>query len=68
MNSPEQATRMARVSALAFDLIGDETRADRWLHTPHRYLGGTPIDMLDTDEGAQAVEQSLHAVAHGGVR
>jgi uncharacterized protein (DUF2384 family) len=56
-----------RPCTLAVELIGDAREADRWMHRPHRYLGGTPVDMLDTDEGAQAVEQSLYAVIQGGV-
>jgi putative toxin-antitoxin system antitoxin component (TIGR02293 family) len=64
----DSAERIARVSAEAIELIGDAAKAAHWLRTPNRYLGGkTPSEMLETETGTQAVEQSLYAIACGGV-
>jgi len=69
--TPSEADRMfrlARVVDLAAEMIGDSTRALRWLHTASRYLGDrTPLEMLGTEIGTQLVEESLYAIAFGGV-
>ena len=60
--------RFARVMDLAVEMIGDAEKADAWFRTPHRYLGGqTPLRMVETDAGTQIVEESLYAIAYGGV-
>jgi ribosomal protein S16 len=44
----------------------DTERAVRWLHRPNRALGGpAPLTLLDTDLGAQQVEQLLGRIEHG---
>ena len=64
----DRAYRLARIFDLAVDLIGDRSKATRWLRTPHRYLGDkTPLAMLETEIGTESVEQSLHTIAYGGV-
>jgi len=60
--------RLARIVALAKHYIGDEEAATRWLKQPNRALGGgVPLDLLDTEPGARAVENILGRIAYGGV-
>jgi uncharacterized protein (DUF2384 family) len=59
--SEHDAAGLSRLSALAIELIADAARADHWLHTPRRYLGGAPIDLLETDEGAPVVVRRAKA-------
>ena len=60
--------RLAKVVAHAIVAIGDEERAMRWLREPNRALGGvTPLSLLDTEAGTEAVEGSLGAIQYGGV-
>jgi putative toxin-antitoxin system antitoxin component (TIGR02293 family) len=62
----DRAMRLARVYAAAVEMIGDEDKAVQWLRTPNRALGGeSPIDLLDTDIGARAVEDVLGRIAYG---
>jgi putative toxin-antitoxin system antitoxin component (TIGR02293 family) len=60
--------RFARTLALAKHYLGEEDRALRWLKRPNRALGGiTPMEALDTELGARAVENVLGRIAYGGV-
>ena len=60
--------RLARVVALAKRYIGDDQKASRWLKRPNRALSGrAPLDALDTEPGARAVENVLGRIAYGGV-
>jgi putative toxin-antitoxin system antitoxin component (TIGR02293 family) len=60
--------RLARIVALAKRYIGDEGTATRWLKRPNRALGGNvPLEMIDTEPGARAVENVLGRIAFGGV-
>jgi putative toxin-antitoxin system antitoxin component (TIGR02293 family) len=62
----DRTVRMARVYANAVDMIGDEEKAVEWLRTPNRALAGEkPLDHLDTDVGAQMVEDILGRIAYG---
>jgi len=62
----DRTVRMARVYANAVEMIGDEEKAIEWLSTPNRALGGDkPLDQLDTDTGARAVEDILGRIAYG---
>lgn len=64
----DRAYRLARIADLAAEMLGDADAARRWMQTPSRYLGGeTPLAMIGTEVGTQIVEQSLHAIAYGGV-
>jgi putative toxin-antitoxin system antitoxin component (TIGR02293 family) len=64
----DRAYRLARIGDLATESIGDGVKAMRWLATPNTYLGNqTPLAMLDTEIGTTYVEQSLAAIAYGGV-
>jgi putative toxin-antitoxin system antitoxin component (TIGR02293 family) len=60
--------RLARIVALAKQYIGDEEDATRWLKQPNTALGGNvPLDLIDTELGARAVEEVLGRIAFGGV-
>jgi putative toxin-antitoxin system antitoxin component (TIGR02293 family) len=62
----DRTVRLARVYANAVEMIGDEEKAVEWLRTPNRALGGErPLDQLDTDLGARAVEDILGRIAYG---
>jgi len=62
----DRTVRLARVFANAVEMIGDEPTAVQWLLTPNRALGGErPLDRLDTDVGARAVEDILGRIAYG---
>jgi putative toxin-antitoxin system antitoxin component (TIGR02293 family) len=60
--------RLARIVALAKHFLGDEAVATRWMKRPNRALGGdTPLNSIDTELGARAVENLLGRIAYGGV-
>lgn len=62
----DRTVRVARVYANAVDMIGDEEKALEWLRTPNRALDGErPLDQLDTDVGAQMVDDILGRIAYG---
>ena len=62
----DRTVRLARVYAHAVEMMGDEEKAVEWLRTPNRALGGErPLDQLDTDIGARAVEDVLGRIAYG---
>lgn len=62
----DRTMRFARVYAVAIEMIGDQNKAGEWLRTPNRALGGErPLDQLDTDLGARAVEDILGRIAYG---
>lgn len=67
--SPDESDRLlrlARVVARAAEVLGSEKRAGAWLRGPVRALGSVrPLDLLDTDLGAQQVEQVLGRIEHG---
>jgi putative toxin-antitoxin system antitoxin component (TIGR02293 family) len=67
--SPEESERvvgLARVLAVATQVLGDSTTARRWLLTENRALGGiVPLRMLDTGIGASAVLDELGRIEHG---
>jgi putative toxin-antitoxin system antitoxin component (TIGR02293 family) len=60
--------RLARIIALAKHHIGDKESAVRWLKRSNRALGGsTPLELMDTEPGARAVENVLGRIAYGGI-
>jgi putative toxin-antitoxin system antitoxin component (TIGR02293 family) len=60
--------RLARVVAMAKRYLGGADLAARWLKKPNRALGNvTPLELLDTEPGARAVENVLGRIAYGGV-
>ena len=67
--SPEEsdrALRLARIAALAEEVLGGHDEAVTWLKQPNRSLGGrTPLDLLRTDAGASMVTDVLGRLEHG---
>jgi len=67
--TPEQSDRLvrvARVIAAAEETFGSREKAGTWLRRPTTALAGeSPLDLLDTDEGAREVETLLGRIAHG---
>jgi len=62
----DRLARVARVVALAEDAIGDKARARRWLTEPTAALAGQrPVDLLDSDIGAEQVEGVLVRIEYG---
>jgi putative toxin-antitoxin system antitoxin component (TIGR02293 family) len=62
----DRTLRMARVVALANEVLGAEDKASRWMVAPNRALGGKrPFDQLDTELGVRSVEEILYAIAYG---
>jgi putative toxin-antitoxin system antitoxin component (TIGR02293 family) len=62
----ERAERLARVTALAQQALGDAEEAKLWLTDPHPLLGShAPIEVAATDLGARQVERILHNIEHG---
>jgi putative toxin-antitoxin system antitoxin component (TIGR02293 family) len=62
----ERAERLARVTALARQALGDEAEARAWLTEPHPLFGDrAPIEVAATDLGARQVERVLLNIEHG---
>jgi putative toxin-antitoxin system antitoxin component (TIGR02293 family) len=62
----DRLVRLARIAALAEEVLGSREKAARWLTVESRALGGrTPLSELDTDLGAEEVEGVLQHLAHG---
>lgn len=62
----DRLVRLARLAAIAEDVLGTREKAGRWLQKPNRALGGAvPLEVLDTELGARRVEEILGRIAHG---
>jgi len=62
----ERAERLARVTALATEVLEDADEAREWLNGSHPLLGHkAPIEAAGTDFGAREVERLLHNIDHG---
>ena len=62
----DRVVRLARTVSSAERTFGDREQAWRWLRKPNRSLGGQrPIDLLATETGARAVEESLIRLDEG---
>ena len=62
----ERALRLARVAALAEEVLEDRTAAREWLAQPQPGLGGrVPQALLSSEFGAQEVETLLHQLDAG---
>lgn len=62
----DRLLRVARVIAAAEENFGAFDKAHIWLRRPNAALGGAcPLDWLDTEEGARAVESLLIRIGHG---
>jgi len=67
--SPEEsdrAVRLARLTALAERIFGDDEKAHRWMRKPSPMLeGSTPLALLQSETGAHLVEQTLYRIEYG---
>ena len=62
----ELVLRLARGIVEATAVLGTPEKAQRWLQTPSRALGGEiPLRLLDTDIGAEIVREELGRIDHG---
>ncbi len=62
----EKFLRLARVTRLAFKVIGDKAEALAWLSRKIPSLGKQrPMDLLDTEVGHRLVEEALLQIEHG---
>jgi putative toxin-antitoxin system antitoxin component (TIGR02293 family) len=62
----ERVVRLARVTARAEEVFADRANAHTWLRQPNRVLGDRPpIELLDTDLGAESVLQVLYRIEDG---
>lgn len=62
----DQLFRAARVTAHAIRVFGAEQKALAWLRAPNDALKDKrPIDLLQSDAGAYAVEEILHRIDFG---
>ena len=62
----DRLLRVARIGALAIEVLEDDDRARGWLKRPQIGLGGrTPLSLLVTDLGCAEVERLLLRVEHG---
>ena len=58
--------RLARVAALAEEVLEDRARAHRWLREPQRGLGNrAPLDLIASEAGAREVEDLLGRIEYG---
>jgi putative toxin-antitoxin system antitoxin component (TIGR02293 family) len=64
----EKALRANRIRLDAEDLFGSNKEAIAWLNSPQRGLENQrPVEILDTDVGAEHVQDYLSAIRYGNV-
>jgi len=62
----EKSLRVARVFGLASEVLGSEDNARQWANDQIPALGGRrPLELLDTDVGAQEVTNLLQCLKWG---
>ena len=64
-NQADRAARLARIIGLAESILGSKEAAGRWLQKENRVLGRAPLSLLDTDVGAERVEEILMRLEYG---
>lgn len=58
--------RVAKITALAFEVFGDEDKARIWMKRPNDVLDGDiPLARLETEIGASQVEDELLRILYG---
>jgi putative toxin-antitoxin system antitoxin component (TIGR02293 family) len=57
--------RLAKITARAIAVLADEATAVDWLKRPNRALAAKPIELLDTEAGADMVERILTRIEYG---
>ena len=62
----DRVYRLARVWAHAIEVFGSPPRAAEWMRRPNRALRqAAPLSLLDTDIGAEQVDDVLGRIEHG---
>ncbi len=62
----EKSLRVARVFTQASEVLGSEDKARQWVNDQIPALGGKrPLELLDTDVGAQEVTNLLQSIKWG---
>lgn len=62
----DKVYRLARIYALALEVLEDKQHAIQWLNTSKISLGNvTPLSLLDTAAGTQEVEHLLRRIEYG---
>lgn len=62
----DRVVRMARIQALAEDVLGDVENASRWLREPLGILdGNSPLEVAATEAGARLIEELLAKIDWG---
>ena len=62
----DKVVRLARITALAETVFGNETKASRWLRKPkRRFASRSPLSLLGTEAGARLVEEMLYQIDDG---
>jgi len=64
----ERVYRMGNTVKMALEIFESNEKATEWMRRPNQTLGGAaPLDLMDTEPGANSVRQVLNAIATGGV-
>ena len=64
----ERIYRIGKVTRMAIEVFEDNDKAIEWMRQPSPTFANTaPLDLMDTEPGAQSVQQVLNAIATGGV-
>jgi len=62
----DRVARLARILALAEEVLEDRSHAVGWLREPSESLGGRrPLEVLATDAGAEKVSNLLYQMEYG---
>jgi putative toxin-antitoxin system antitoxin component (TIGR02293 family) len=65
-SASDRLARITRILQLATHVFGENDKASLWLTSKSRALDGEiPLQMLDTDIGAQRVQQELRQIEFG---
>lgn len=61
-----RAQQIAKITELSDQVFANSKKSERWLNKPLKALNGkSPIDMLDSEEGARIVEDLLGKLDEG---
>ncbi|WP_018649397.1 MULTISPECIES: MbcA/ParS/Xre antitoxin family protein [unclassified Thioalkalivibrio] len=64
-NKCEVEVRITRIREKAASVFDTQEIVDDWMCTENLVLGDAPINLLDTEEGADRVEVILGRIEHG---
>jgi putative toxin-antitoxin system antitoxin component (TIGR02293 family) len=66
LEESDKLVRLARIQALAEDVLHDADKANRWLRQPLGILGRVaPLEFARTEPGARVIEQILGKIRWG---